>query len=92
MSDPLVPASSERSADLKESLQEIGDRVKRVAPNRSALLVAVSKYKPAGDILACYEHGQRDFGENYVQELVDKAQQVRRLDSTAFLRTKLSCE
>lgn len=39
--------------------------------------MAVSKYKPSSDILACYEQGQRDFGENYVQELVDKAKQVR---------------
>jgi PLP dependent protein len=35
-------------------------------------LVAVSKTKPAGDILALYAMGQRDFGENYVQELVGK--------------------
>ena len=37
-----------------------------------ATLVAVSKTKPNEDILALYEKGQRDFGENYVQELVDK--------------------
>lgn len=36
-------------------------------------LVAVSKTKPVEDILALYELGQRDFGENYVQELVEKA-------------------
>ena len=36
------------------------------------VLVAVSKTKPAEDILALYAEGQRDFGENYVQELVDK--------------------
>jgi pyridoxal phosphate enzyme (YggS family) len=35
-------------------------------------LVAVSKTKPAADIRALYDLGQRDFGENYVQELVDK--------------------
>ncbi|MBP6687841.1 MAG: YggS family pyridoxal phosphate-dependent enzyme [Lacibacter sp.] len=35
-------------------------------------LVAVSKTKPVEDILELYELGQRDFGENYVQELVDK--------------------
>jgi len=35
-------------------------------------LVAVSKTKPAEDIQALYDLGQRDFGENYVQELVDK--------------------
>lgn len=35
-------------------------------------LVAVSKIKPASDIQVLYDLGQRDFGENYVQELVDK--------------------
>lgn len=35
-------------------------------------LVAVSKTKPADVIIQAYEAGQRDFGENYVQELVDK--------------------
>jgi len=40
--------------------------------NGKATLVAVSKTKPAEDIQALYELGQRDFGENYVQELVDK--------------------
>ena len=35
-------------------------------------LVAVSKTKPVEDIFALYHEGQRDFGENYVQELVEK--------------------
>jgi PLP dependent protein len=35
-------------------------------------LVAVSKTKPVEDIQALYDLGQRDFGENYVQELIDK--------------------
>src|SRR5580658_7120804 len=39
-------------------------------------LVAVSKTKPAADILAVYDMGQRDFGENYVQELVDKQREL----------------
>ena len=39
-------------------------------------LVAVSKTKPADDILELYNLGQRDFGENYVQELADKAAQL----------------
>ena len=38
-----------------------------------AVLVAVSKTKPNEDIQALYDLNQRDFGENYVQELVDKA-------------------
>lgn len=39
-------------------------------------LVAVSKTKPAKDILELYELGHRDFGENYVQELVGKTEQL----------------
>ncbi|HRF27010.1 MAG TPA: YggS family pyridoxal phosphate-dependent enzyme, partial [Ferruginibacter sp.] len=37
-----------------------------------ATLVAVSKTKPEADIMEAYGAGQRDFGENYVQELVGK--------------------
>ncbi|HVF81380.1 MAG TPA: YggS family pyridoxal phosphate-dependent enzyme [Flavisolibacter sp.] len=37
-----------------------------------ASLVAVSKTKPPEAIKELYDLGQRDFGENYVQELVDK--------------------
>src|SRR5258708_1941676 len=39
-------------------------------------LVAVSKTKTVEDILALYAEGQRDFGENYVQELLDKRAQL----------------
>ncbi|MDO8995334.1 MAG: YggS family pyridoxal phosphate-dependent enzyme [Sediminibacterium sp.] len=41
--------------------------------NTKTCLVAVSKTKPNEDLLELYQLGQRDFGENYVQELVDKA-------------------
>lgn len=36
-------------------------------------LVAVSKTKPVASLLEAHQSGQRDFGENKVQELVDKA-------------------
>lgn len=39
-------------------------------------LIAVSKTKPAADIKELFQLGQRDFGENYVQELVEKAAQL----------------
>jgi len=48
---------------------------KELAPFE-AKLVAVSKTKPISDIKAYYEKGQRIFGENYVQELVDKYEQL----------------
>jgi pyridoxal phosphate enzyme (YggS family) len=37
-----------------------------------ATLIAVSKTKPSADIMELYALGHRDFGENYVQELVKK--------------------
>ena len=37
-----------------------------------ATLVAVSKTKPPAEIKSLYDAGQRDFGENYVQELLEK--------------------
>jgi uncharacterized pyridoxal phosphate-containing UPF0001 family protein len=39
-------------------------------------VVAVSKTKPVGVIRGVYDAGHRCFGENYVQELIDKASQV----------------
>lgn len=39
---------------------------------RGVTLVAVSKTKPATDIQQLYDAGERNFGENYVQELVEK--------------------
>lgn len=39
-------------------------------------LVAVSKTKPLEDLLELYDAGHRDFGENYVQELAEKQQQM----------------
>jgi uncharacterized pyridoxal phosphate-containing UPF0001 family protein len=71
--------SPERHAELKEALDAIRAKVKEVMPADTSsppTLIAVSKIKPASDITACYEEGHRDFGENYVNELVEKAQQV----------------
>jgi len=42
----------------------------------NTMLVAVSKTKPVADIKELYDLGQRDFGENYVQELADKEAQL----------------
>ena len=55
---------SNQLTDLKKSLPE------------SCTLVAVSKTKPNADILAAYETGHLDFGENKVQELTQKAEEL----------------
>lgn len=43
---------------------------------KEVTLIAVSKTKPLGDLREAYEAGARDFGENKVQELVDKIPQM----------------
>lgn len=46
--------------------------IKTRTESHNATLVAVSKTKPNVDILELYNQNQRHFGENRVQELVDK--------------------
>ncbi|MCK9522727.1 MAG: YggS family pyridoxal phosphate-dependent enzyme [Proteobacteria bacterium] len=45
----------------------------------SVALVAVSKFHPASALQEAYEAGQREFGESYAQELVEKAEQLAHL-------------
>ena len=40
--------------------------------SNSVLLMAVSKTQSVENILKAYEAGQRDFGENYIQESIEK--------------------
>jgi pyridoxal phosphate enzyme (YggS family) len=40
-------------------------------------LIAVSKFQPIDKILDLYSQGQRVFGENYVQELIGKSQELK---------------
>jgi PLP dependent protein len=44
--------------------------------NKNVTLIAVSKTKSTEEILELYHLGQRDFGENYVQELVEKHEKL----------------
>jgi len=46
----------------------------------SVALLAVSKTKPASAIEEAYACGQRAFGENYAQELLEKAETLKNLD------------
>ena len=56
----------------KEKYQQINEELRL----SKITLVAVSKTKPVEDILELYDLGHRDFGENYVQELVEKAERL----------------
>ena len=50
----------------------------------SVTLIAVSKRKPVEDIVAAYRAGQRDFGENYVQEFEAKAAEMPDMPDARF--------
>src|SRR6185295_13271120 len=50
--------------------------VTKVLHEKECQLIAVSKTKPISDILELYNLGQKDFGENYVQELAEKQSQL----------------
>jgi pyridoxal phosphate enzyme (YggS family) len=56
----------------KEAYKQISEELSA----KNVTLVAVSKTKPVEDILELYELGHRDFGENYVQELTTKSEQL----------------
>ncbi|KAH7928296.1 hypothetical protein BV22DRAFT_1059376 [Leucogyrophana mollusca] len=69
-------ASPDRAAELREALVAIKDQVNQAASGRAATLLAVSKFKPASDIRVLYDNDHRDFGENYVDQLVEKAKEL----------------
>jgi PLP dependent protein len=78
-SDGNITLESEsRSASIVANAQEVRRRIDEhcVSINRpieSVNLIPVSKLKPAEDIQALYDVGFRHFGENYFQELCEKA-------------------
>ncbi|CCH49241.1 YggS family pyridoxal phosphate-dependent enzyme [Pseudodesulfovibrio piezophilus] len=61
---------AERTTLVREELAEAAKKAGRTPDDIT--LVAVSKLHPASDIRALAETGHVDFGENYVQEAVDK--------------------
>lgn len=68
---------AERLKSALATLRQSASDVNR-APD-SVQLLAVSKTKPVSDIVLAYEAGQRRFGENYVQEGVEKIQALQEL-------------
>ena len=66
---------------IRENLDAIHMRIAAAARRagrspEDVTLVAVSKFQPDAAIEEAYQAGQRLFGENYAQELRDKAQRL----------------
>ena len=71
--------------NMEKNLNDIRARIASAASAsgraaESIMLLAVSKKKPASDIRLAYDCGQRDFGENYLQEALQKQQDLQDLD------------
>ncbi|KAG7278436.1 hypothetical protein CRUP_038731 [Coryphaenoides rupestris] len=76
------------SEEIGKALQSAVDRVNQAVARRAKALpalpprlLAVSKTKPPEMVIEAYKQGQRSFGENYVNELVDKASNAEILKS-----------
>jgi len=74
--------TQQRAEELLHNIQEIKGRIQTAKASAGThrrfgqegpVLIAVSKLKPASDILALHTQGQIHFGENYAQELQKKA-------------------
>ena len=59
-----------QAPDLLENWQQVRQQVGQLSAQ--VTLLAVSKTKPAEMIATLARHGQRDFGENYLQEAIEK--------------------
>ena len=75
----------DRATELKQHLTVIDTAIREAASTygrdpQSIQLLAVSKTKPSSDIQMLHALGQRSFGENYVQEAVEKIHELQGLD------------
>lgn len=73
-----------RARFIQNQIRKFTERIaelcsQRANSNRVARLVAVSKTKPSTDVVLAWQAGQLDFGENYVQEAIEKKREVELL-------------
>ena len=66
---------------IQENIEEVKKRIRETCEGcgrntEDVKLIAVSKTKPVSMLMEAYDCGCRDFGENKVQELVDKWEQM----------------
>lgn len=70
---------------IAENIAKVRERIREAAQasqrdSQSVGLLAVSKTKPAAAVREAYAAGQRDFGENYLQEALAKQAELSDLD------------
>ena len=85
MSDQQSRATPDQSHAVKDNIVAVRHRLKQALasadrPADSAAVLAVSKTKPAAMLRAAFDVGQRLFGENYLQEALEKQQALADLE------------
>lgn len=73
-----LPNLHQNISRIRNRLSQAIDTAQR--DRDSVKLIAVSKTKPVEAIKAVYDTGQRDFGENYVAEAIEKISACKSLD------------
>lgn len=59
------------------NLQAVRETLHNASRGRQVTLIAVSKFQPIELIEEAYLSGQKDFGENYIQELLEKSKALK---------------
>ena len=62
---------------IADNLKAVQARINAVDVNNQVTLIAVSKTKSASDLQQAIDCGQRHFGENYLQEALEKIQALK---------------
>lgn len=62
---------------IAENLKNVQNRINAVDSKKQVTLIAVSKTKPASDLQQAIDAGQKHFGENYLQEALEKIQALK---------------
>ena len=65
---------------IVQNLKEVQERIHALDKNQHVTLIAVSKTKPASDLQQAIDAGQRHFGENYLQEALEKIEILKNQD------------
>ncbi|HIB28835.1 MAG TPA: YggS family pyridoxal phosphate-dependent enzyme [Candidatus Thioglobus sp.] len=62
---------------IAQNLAKIHNRINTVEHSQKVTLIAVSKTKPASDLQQAIDAGQKHFGENYLQEALEKIETLK---------------
>ncbi len=71
-------------SSLPERYAQLLQRIDAARTTAAVHLLAVAKHQPAAAVRALYALGQRDFGENYLQEAQVKQQELADLDGLVW--------